>query len=117
MLFAEQRALFSTELARLELSEREKTKISSLKIGHSSVHGHFIEVSSNFKNKVPERYRRKQTLKNAERYDINELTEIDVKLSEIDIEIEKLEQQIFIDLCGELKKSGGFLLKYLKIWE
>ena len=104
-----QRALFSTELINLELSEREKTKISSLKIGYSSVHGHFIEVSSNFKNKVPERYRRKQTLKNAERYDVNELTEIDVKLSEIDIEIEKLEQKIFLDLCGELKKSGGFL--------
>ena len=91
------------------MSEREKTKISSLKIGHSSVHGHYIEVSSSFKNKVPERYRRKQTLKNAERYDINELTEIDLKLNEIDAEIEKFEQQIFLDLCGELKQSGEFL--------
>ena len=56
MLFARQRKLFSKELIKLELSEREKTKISSLKIGHSSVHGHYIEVSSSFKNKVPERY-------------------------------------------------------------
>ena len=109
--FRKQRALLSQELIKLELSEREKTKISSLKIGYSSVHGHFIEVSSNIKNKVPERYRRKQTLKNAERYDINELSEIDVKITEIDIEIEKFEQQIFLNLCGELKKSGEFLFE------
>ena len=107
--FREQRALLTKELTRLELSERETTKISSLKIGHSSVHGHYIEVSSSFKNKVPERYRRKQTLKNAERYDIEELTEIDLRLNEIDAEIEKFEQQIFLDLCGELKQSGEFL--------
>ena len=56
----EQRALLSEELISLEIYEREETKISSLKIGNSSIHGHYIEVSSNFKNKVPERYRRKQ---------------------------------------------------------
>ena len=63
------------------------------------------------KNKVPERYRRKQTLKNAERYDINELSEIDFKLNEIDTEIEKLEQQIFSDLCGELDFQPQDLLQ------
>ena len=109
--FRGKRILVDKELKRLELSEREKTKISSLKIGHSSVHGHYLEVSSTFKNKVPERYRRKQTLKNAERFDIHELTEIDIKLTEVDIKIEKLEQQIFLDLCGYLKLSGEFLFE------
>ena len=92
------------ELISLEIYEREETKISSLKIGNSSIHGHYIEVSSNFKNKVPERYRRKQTLKNGERFDTNELREIDSKLSEVDMYIEKLEQQIFLDLCAGTKK-------------
>ena len=109
--FRNQRTLLEEELTDLEFNEREKTNISSLKVGHSTVHGYYIEVGSSSKNKVPERYRRKQTLKNGERYNFDELIAIDKKITEVDSEIEKLEKIIFAGLCSELKSSGQLLFK------
>lgn len=55
-------------LAELEQSERDKTGISTLKVGYNRVHGYYIETSRAAKESVPEDYIRRQTLKNAERY-------------------------------------------------
>jgi DNA mismatch repair protein MutS len=52
----------------LEESERERTGIDSLKVGHNSVHGYYIEVTDANIDRVPDDYERRQTLKNAERY-------------------------------------------------
>ena len=52
----------------LEAQERERTGIDSLKVGHNSVHGYYIEVTDANLDRVPEDYERRQTLKNAERY-------------------------------------------------
>jgi DNA mismatch repair protein MutS len=60
-------------LARMEQIERERTGIANLKVGYNSVHGFFIEITHGQADKVPIDYRRRQTLKNAERYITPEL--------------------------------------------
>ncbi len=60
-------------LMALEVRERERSGIASLKVEFNRVHGFYIEVSRLHADKVPEDYRRRQTLKNAERYITPEL--------------------------------------------
>jgi DNA mismatch repair protein MutS len=60
-------------LLQLEARERERTGISNLRVEFNRVHGFYIEVSKGQADKVPEDYRRRQTLKNAERYITPEL--------------------------------------------
>ena len=60
-------------LAEMEQRERERTGIANLRVGFNSVHGFFIEVTNGQADKVPTEYRRRQTLKNAERYITPEL--------------------------------------------
>lgn len=60
-------------LAELETRERTRTGISTLKVEFNRVHGFYIEVSRSQSDKVPDDYRRRQTLKNAERYITPEL--------------------------------------------
>src|SRR5882724_9326430 len=62
-----------TFLAELEARERTRTGIPNLKVAYNSVHGYYIEVSNAQADKVPLDYRRRQTLKNAERYITPEL--------------------------------------------
>ena len=63
-------------LAQMEADERQKTGIENLKVGYNKVFGYYIQVSNGNKNKVPlDRYTRKQTLTNAERYITPELKE------------------------------------------
>ncbi|MBP9714231.1 MAG: DNA mismatch repair protein MutS, partial [Sterolibacterium sp.] len=60
-------------LLALEAREKERTGIASLKVEFNKVHGFYIEVSHAHTAKVPDDYRRRQTLKNAERYITPEL--------------------------------------------
>jgi DNA mismatch repair protein MutS len=60
-------------LLKLEISERERTGISNLRVQFNRVHGFYIEVTQSALSKVPDNYRRRQTLKNAERFITPEL--------------------------------------------
>src|SRR5690606_6429187 len=60
-------------LVELEARERERTGIGNLRVEYNRVHGFYIEVSRGQADKVPDDYRRRQTLKNAERYITPEL--------------------------------------------
>lgn len=60
-------------LLTLEAQERERTGIANLRVEFNRVHGFFIEVSKGQADKVPDDYRRRQTLKNVERYITPEL--------------------------------------------
>ena len=60
-------------LVELEARERERTGIANLKVEYNRVHGFYIEVTHANVDKIPEDYRRRQTLKNAERYITPEL--------------------------------------------
>ncbi|MEJ2660105.1 MAG: DNA mismatch repair protein MutS [Desulfobacteraceae bacterium] len=67
-------------LARLEVREKEATGISTLKVRFNKVFGYFIEVSKAQNKSVPDRYIRKQTLVNAERYITDELKQYETKV-------------------------------------
>ncbi|MFN4326807.1 MAG: DNA mismatch repair protein MutS [Azonexus sp.] len=60
-------------LVDMEARERERTGIASLKVEYNKVHGFYIEVTHANVDKIPDDYRRRQTLKNAERYITPEL--------------------------------------------
>ncbi|MAR91093.1 MAG: DNA mismatch repair protein MutS [Pseudomonadales bacterium] len=60
-------------LLELEARERERTGISTLKVGYNRVHGYYIEISKAQARQAPQEYIRRQTLKNAERYITPEL--------------------------------------------
>ena len=63
----------TASLARIEERERLLTGINTLKVGYNKVHGFYIEVSRANSHLVPAHYIRRQTLKNNERYIIDEL--------------------------------------------
>ncbi|MGA9395199.1 MAG: DNA mismatch repair protein MutS, partial [Azonexus sp.] len=60
-------------LVDMEVRERERSGIASLKVEFNKVHGFYIEVTHANTDKIPDDYRRRQTLKNAERYITPEL--------------------------------------------
>ena len=60
-------------LLDLEIRERARTGIANLRVEYNKVHGFYIEVTHGQTDKVPDDYRRRQTLKNAERYITPEL--------------------------------------------
>ena len=62
-----------TFLIDLETRERTRSGIANLKVEYNRVHGFYIEVTHSHSSKVPDDYRRRQTLKNAERYITPEL--------------------------------------------
>src|SRR5690606_24341205 len=67
-------------LVELEARERQRTGIPNLRVEYNRVHGFFIEVTRGQADKVPADYRRRQTLKNAERYITPELKEWEDKV-------------------------------------
>jgi len=67
-------------LLELEARERQRTGIANLKVEFNRVHGFFIEVTRGQSDKVPADYRRRQTLKNAERFITPELKEWEDKV-------------------------------------
>ncbi len=66
-------------LVQLESRERERTGLSTLKVGYNRVHGYYIEISRGQSGSAPVEYTRRQTLKNAERYITPELKEFEDK--------------------------------------
>lgn len=85
-------------IARLEAQERQRTKISSLKVRYNKVFGYYIEVTHTHRDAVPEHYIRKQTLSNAERYITPELKEYEQKVLGAEERIKNLEYQLFCEL-------------------
>lgn len=63
-----------------ETKERERTGITTLKVGYNRVHGYYIETSKAQADAVPSEYTRRQTLKNAERYITEELKVFEDKM-------------------------------------
>lgn len=90
-------------LLALETREREATGINTLKVEYNRVHGFYIEVSQAQSAKVPEHYRRRQTLKNAERYITPELKTFEDKaLSAQDRSLSR-EKVLFESLLQDLQ--------------
>ncbi|MCI0516322.1 MAG: DNA mismatch repair protein MutS [Woeseiaceae bacterium] len=67
-------------LMDLEAREKQRTGISTLKLGYNRVHGYYIEISKGQAGKAPDEYTRRQTLKGAERYITPELKAFEDKV-------------------------------------
>ena len=89
-------------IASLQATERERTGIPSLKVGYNRVFGYFLEVTRPNLSRVPERFIRKQTLSNAERFFTPELKEWEEKILGTEERIARLEQSIFLRVRAEL---------------
>jgi DNA mismatch repair protein MutS len=85
-------------ISSLETSERERTRISSLKVRFNKVFGYYIEVSKSNLHLVPEHYHRKQTIANGERFITPELKEHEAKVLNAQERIESVEQELFAAL-------------------
>ncbi|MCF2907615.1 DNA mismatch repair protein MutS [Pseudoalteromonas sp. DL2-H2.2] len=85
-------------LDQLEERERERTGISTLKIGYNKVHGFYIEISKANSHLAPPEYIRRQTLKNNERYIIPELKEHEDKVLGSQSKALALEKQLYEEL-------------------
>ncbi|GAA0678390.1 DNA mismatch repair protein MutS [Natronoarchaeum mannanilyticum] len=79
----------------LEAEERERTGVDSLKVGHNSVHGYYIEVTNPNLDAVPEDYQRRQTLKNSERFYTPELKEREDEIISAEQRADDLEYELF----------------------
>ncbi len=86
----------------LEASERERTGIDSLKVGHTSVHGYYIEVTNANLDAVPEDYQRRQTLKNSERYYTPALKEREDEILRAESAADDLEYDLFCAVRDEV---------------
>jgi len=93
-------------ISKLQQSERERTGIDSLKIKFNNVFGYFIEITKSKLDKVPDDYRRKQTMANAERYITPELKEMEHKVLGAEERSQQLEYELFTQLRDEVAKHA-----------
>lgn len=93
----------ATFLSQLEQQERSATGISTLKVEFNRVHGFYIEVSQGQLEKVPtDRYTRRQTLKNAERFITPELKVFEEKVLSAKEKSLSLEKRLYESLLDQL---------------
>lgn len=105
-----------TWLSEIEEKEKESTGIKKLRIKYNKVFGYFIEVTNSFKDMVPERYIRKQTLANAERYITPELKEVEDKILGAGDKVVILEYELFCEIRDKvasqverIQQTAGFI--------
>ena len=79
----------------IEQREKDATGIKTLKVEYNKVFGYYIEVSKSYINDVPDRYVRKQTLTNCERYITQELKEMEAAIFSADEKLVSLEYDLF----------------------
>ena len=95
-------------IVQYQAREAERSGIPNLKIGFNKVFGYYLEVTHSHKDKVPEEYIRKQTIKSAERYITPELKEHEEKLLSADEKSNDLEAELFAELrdavAGSLRR-------------
>ena len=87
-----------TWLRDLELQERQRTGIQTLKVGYNRIHGYYIETSRSSGTEVPADYVRRQTLKHSERFITSELKEFEENAMRSQQKALVLEKTLFGDL-------------------
>ncbi|PSJ17544.1 DNA mismatch repair protein MutS [Nitrosomonas supralitoralis] len=98
-------------LLQLETQEKERTGIPNLKVEYNRVHGFYIEVTHAQSAKIPTDYRRKQTLKNAERYITPELKALEDKALSAQDQALAREKYLYDELIEALLKHIHVLQK------
>ena len=94
----------SNFLVDLEMRERERTRLSTLKVGYNRIHGFYIEISRAQSDKAPAEYIRRQTLKNVERYITPELKTYEEKVLSAQAKALAREKQLWDELLNQLNE-------------
>ena len=102
-------------ILKLEAEEREKTGIKALKVGFNKVFGYYIEVTKSYLDQVPERFIRKQTLTNAERYITEELKNLENQILGAEEKVVNLEYNAFTEIRNKISKNITRLQKSANI--
>ena len=92
-------------ILELEAKEREQTGIKGLKVGFNKVFGYFIEVTKSNISMVPDRYVRKQTLTNCERYITEELKNLENQILGAEECVVTLEYNAFCEIRSSIEKQ------------
>ncbi len=95
----------------IEQREKEATGIKTLKVAYNKVFGYYIEVSKSFINEVPDRYIRKQTLTNCERYITQELKEMEATILGADEKLVMLEFELFTKIRDTVAANSDRIRK------
>ena len=85
-------------IARYQAQESQRTGIPTLKVGFNKVFGYYLEITNAHRQRIPDEYIRKQTVKNAERYITPELKEYEEKVLTADEKAKELEYELFLGL-------------------
>lgn len=89
-------------IANLEVTERERSGIPTLKVGFNKTFGYYISITRSKADQVPHNYIRKQTLTNEERYITPELKEREARILTAREDLNRLEYEVFADLRAEV---------------
>jgi DNA mismatch repair protein MutS len=92
-------------IARYQSEQVQRTGVANLKVGFNKVFGYYIEITNANREKIPEDYIRKQTIKNAERYITPELKEYEEKVLTADERAKELEYDLFLELRAAVDAS------------
>jgi len=105
-------------IAALQSRERERTGISSLKVGFNKVFGYYIEVTHTHRDRIPPDYERRQTLTGAERYVTPDLKEYEAKVLGAEERIAAREAEVLDQLrrrvagvIGRVQATAGLLAR------
>jgi DNA mismatch repair protein MutS len=98
-------------ILQLEAEEKKRTGVSSLKVRYNQVFGYYIEVTKSNLHLVPERYIRKQTLVNAERFITPELKEFETRVLGAEEAICQLEYRLFEEIRKKVSDETARLQK------
>ena len=102
-------------IVQLEAEEREKTGIKGLRVGFNKVFGYYIEVTKSNISLVPDRYIRKQTLTNGERYITEELKNLENQILGAEEKVINVEYNIFVEVRDQIEKQVERLQKSASI--
>ena len=93
-------------LRKIAEEERERTGIKTLKIGYNRVFGYYIEVTKSLLDQVPDRYIRKQTLSNCERYITEELKDMEATILGATDKLCALEYELFKNIRDKVAENS-----------
>ena len=96
-------------------NERDATGIKTLKVGYNRVFGFYIEVTKSQLSLVPDRYIRKQTLANCERYITEELKEMEARVLGASDKLSSLEYDLFCEIRSTVADNGARIQKVAQL--
>ncbi|WP_225938630.1 DNA mismatch repair protein MutS [Kovacikia minuta] len=96
-------------IKNLEVLERERTGIQSLKVGYSKTFGYYLSISRTKSAQVPKEYDRKQTLTNEERYITADLKERETRILLAREDLNRLEYEIFAELRSQVGEQAELI--------